>query len=148
MEKLDKEDNKKDIQNDIINDESLNKISNIEKQIEKVKEEVADDENVDVKDEMKSFKEMNELLFNKKFKKGEHIKDVYKFWDTQPVTNFKEETVKLGPIDDKNDLEAVRKEPLALPKDFIWQDIDIKNKKELTQVSKFFFYKLPKYIFL
>lgn len=132
MEKLDNEDNKQN-NKDNLNNDDLNKISNIEKQTEK--EEVAEDESTDIKDEMKNFKEMNELLFNKKFKKGEQIKDIYKFWDTQPVTNFKEESSKLGPIDDKNDLDAVRKEPLALPKNFFWQDIDIKNKKELTQVK-------------
>lgn len=135
MEKLDNEDKQQNIKDNLNNDESLNKINNIEKNTEK--EEVAEDENTDIKEEIKNFKEMNELLFNKKFKKGEQIKDVYKFWDTQPVTNFKEESVKLGPIDDKNDLEAVRKEPLALPKNFFWQDIDIKNKKELTQVNLF-----------
>ncbi len=122
MEKLD--DNEENIKN---NNESTEKTGK--------KEEVIEDENVDVKEELKNYKEMNELLFNKKFKKGEQIKDTYKFWDTQPVTNFKESSVKLGPIDDKNDLESVRKEPLPLPKNFFWQDVDIKNKKDLTQVS-------------
>lgn len=133
MEKLDQE-NDKDKQNDL---NYISNINNTDKLKEKEEEAEAEDEGVDAKDEMKSFKEMNELLFNKKFKKGEHIKDVYKFWDTQPVTNFKEPTLKIGPIDDKNDLEAVRKEPLALPKNFFWQDIDIKNKKDLQQVRFF-----------
>lgn len=113
MEKLDNTDNKDKIE------------TNQEEKIENSKEEV---------DEM--MKQIGDMMYNNNnVKKGEQHKDTYKFWDTQPVPKFNSEIENEGPLDNKNDLEAVRKEPYNLPKNFNWHDIDIKNKKELKQVS-------------
>lgn len=86
-----------------------------------------------------TYKQMSEVFFHKNQKRGEKVKDVYDFWDNQPVPSFKlDKVVDIGPIDAKNDLDAVRKEPYKLPNNFSWHDIDIKDKKELQTVS---FYK-------
>ncbi len=43
----------------------------------------------------------------------------------------KETEVQVGPIDSNYDLEALRKEPIGLPKGFEWSVIDLDNAKEL-----------------
>ena len=85
-----------------------------------------------------TLKQMGDLLYNNKnLKRGEHAKDKYKFWDTQPVPSFKDEvnTTTIGPIDESEDLELIRKIPLNLPKSYSWHDINIKDKKELKMVK-------------
>ena len=83
--------------------------------------------------------ELNQMaeLLNRKPKKGEQIKDSYKFWDTQPVISFKDKVEKAGPIDDSNILENVKKDPYSLPKGFSWYDVDIHNKEDLTTLYEF-----------
>jgi hypothetical protein len=120
MEKIDENDNKIESKNE-------DKIDNVE--------------NIDQNQDINStLKQMGDLLYNnKKLKKGEHAKDQYKFWDTQPVPKFKDEinTSTIGPIDESEDLELIRKIPLNLPKSYSWHDINIKDKKELKMVNIF-----------
>lgn len=81
-----------------------------------------------------TIKQMGDLLYHNTHKKGETIKDTYKFWDTQPVPKIKEVVDHIGPIDDKNDWDGLRKTPLNLPNDYYWHDININDKKELQMV--------------
>jgi glycylpeptide N-tetradecanoyltransferase len=68
-------------------------------------------------------------------KKGEQVKDSYKFWDTQPVPKMNsEDTTEVGPIDTDNDVEKERQEPYKLPTGFSWYDMEIHDDKELTMV--------------
>jgi len=84
-----------------------------------------------------TIKQMGDLLYHgNKNKKSNDVKDIYKFWDTQPVPKIKDSVELIGPIDDKNDWDAVRKEPLKLPEKYYWNDININDKKDLRMVSK------------
>jgi len=118
MEKIDENDKK-------IETNDINKLEGVE--------------NIDNNQDINStLKQMGDLLYNnKKLKKGEQVKDQYKFWDTQPVPSFKDQqnNNKIGPIDEKEDLDSLRKIPLNLPKNYYWHDINIKDKKELKMVN-------------
>ena len=83
--------------------------------------------------------EINDLASALQFKKSDIIKDHYKFWDTQPVLSFKDKTKieKIGPIDNKTQLEDVKVEPYNLPKNFSWYDIDIFNSKDIKMLYEF-----------
>lgn len=79
---------------------------------------------------------LEQMTFGNKLRPGETIKDNYKFWDTQPVPSFKSQKIeKIGPIDETEDWDALRKTPYNLPKGFSWEDVDIKNKNDLKEVS-------------
>jgi len=84
-----------------------------------------------------TLKEMGELLSHKsKYKKGDIIKDEYKFWGTQPVNDFKHDEIKpIGPIDVEKSVDDVQKLPYKLPTNFSWHDVNIKDKKELNMVT-------------
>lgn len=88
-------------------------------------------------DELEELNKLAEILKLKK--KGEDIKDHYKFWDTQPVPNFKDDykDMKIGPIEENNKVEEVKKEPYSLPKNFYWKDVDIKNSNDLQNLYEF-----------
>lgn len=117
----------------------------MEKDIETNKEKTENPQNEDekpsdndIEDAQKQFQNM--MFHNQKMKKGEMVKEKYAFWDGQPVPSFHtEKSDKIGPIDDKNDLEALRKTPYNLPKNFEWHDVDINNKKELQAVRRVYF---------
>jgi hypothetical protein len=81
---------------------------------------------------------LKQMLFKNNIKKGEQVKDIYKFWDTQPVPRMdSEEATEVGPIISENDIEVERKEPYNLPTGYIWYDIDIHDDKELTMVKNY-----------
>jgi hypothetical protein len=81
--------------------------------------------------------ELKQMLFkNTTMKKGEQVKDSYKFWDTQPVPKMHSEDSKdVGPIETDNHVDKERKEPYKLPSGFSWYDIEINDDKELTMVN-------------
>jgi glycylpeptide N-tetradecanoyltransferase len=85
----------------------------------------------------KAMEEIRQMLYSqKKNKKGEQIKDSYKFWDTQPVPKINsEDQDTVGPIETDNDVEKERKEPYPLPKGFTWWDVDINKDSDLTKVK-------------
>ncbi|KAG4302683.1 hypothetical protein PCK1_001038, partial [Pneumocystis canis] len=70
---------------------------------------------------------LNELSLKPVKKK---MKD-YKFWNTQPVTDFDEEIIEEGPIDDSKDFEKIRKTPYLLLKEFEWVTLDLSNEQEV-----------------
>lgn len=86
----------------------------------------------------KAMDEIRQLLFNqKKNKKGEQIKEEYKFWDTQPVPKINSEDNDLiGPINTENDIDKEKKEPYNLPTGFSWWDVDINKDSDITKVNK------------
>lgn len=70
-------------------------------------------------------------------RKGDQVKESYRFWDTQPVPKItSDNTTEIGPIEVDNDVEKERKEPYALPKGFSWWDVDINKDSDLTLVRK------------
>ena len=62
--------------------------------------------------------------------------DKHKFWDTQPVPNLAEDTLKAegAAIDTVKTQADIRQEPLALPKGFEWVSIDINDATEAQEV--------------
>lgn len=61
-------------------------------------------------------------------------KTMWAFWDTQPVPKMKE-TISdedLGAIEASRD--NVRQEPYSLPKNFEWDDVDIRDPAQLTEL--------------
>lgn len=59
----------------------------------------------------------------------------YKFWKTQPVRSFDEETVeKEGPIDDLKTVDDVPKAPRKLLSEFEWCVIDVDDKAQLEEL--------------
>ena len=62
--------------------------------------------------------------------------DKHKFWDTQPVPNLAEDTLKAegAAIDNVKTQADIRQEPLALPKGFEWVSIDINDATEAEEV--------------
>jgi len=80
----------------------------------------------------------NMMKFSKRQKKGDAKKDVWDFWDKQPVPKFNSAEIKeedIGAIDKSTDLEAERKEPYNLPKSHIWYELNINKDEELTKVN-------------
>ena len=78
------------------------------------------------------------------------IKKEYKFWKTQLVPQFNEDTsIKLGPIKSEFKKEEIIQEPIQLPeKDMEWVLIDITNEDELKKVYNFlleFYYEVEEY---
>lgn len=69
---------------------------------------------------------------------GKNVKDMgaYKFWSTQPVPNFGEETkFEDGPIKQQT-VDQVPKEPSPLVSGFEWCDMDISNPEENEEVRE------------
>jgi glycylpeptide N-tetradecanoyltransferase len=98
------------------------------------KDEQQEDGNETNQEMLNSIKQM--LFKNSSNKKGEQMKDAYKFWDTQPVPKmFSEDAKEVGPIDTDNDVEKERKEPYKLPTGFTWYDVDINSDSDLTMVN-------------
>ncbi|KAF3941169.1 hypothetical protein ABW19_dt0207542 [Dactylella cylindrospora] len=66
---------------------------------------------------------------------GKNAKDMasYKFWKTQPVKRFDEESTEEGEIR-KGDPDKVPKEPFPLLDEFEWCTMDLENEKELDEV--------------
>ncbi|CAD5111833.1 DgyrCDS1101 [Dimorphilus gyrociliatus] len=59
----------------------------------------------------------------------------YKFWGTQPVPKLTENTRgKNAPIEHDKSVEEIRAEPLTLPDGFIWDDVDINDANQLTEL--------------
>lgn len=73
------------------------------------------------------------------------------FWKTQPVPAYSkynnllstiyltfrivaEEIVESGPIEPDTPFDQIRKEPLPLPKDFEWAEINMEDEKEVSFV--------------
>jgi glycylpeptide N-tetradecanoyltransferase len=74
-------------------------------------------------------------------RKGDQVKEEYKFWKDQPVPQIGakliEEDSEVGPIDNTNDLEKERKIPYKLPNNHTWFDVNIKNKDDLNELYEF-----------
>ncbi|KAF6009290.1 hypothetical protein HII13_003635 [Brettanomyces bruxellensis] len=58
----------------------------------------------------------------------------YKFWKTQPVTKFNEAVSEEGPIDRREDVSRVPKEPYAILDLFEWSDLDIEDDSEMSEL--------------
>jgi hypothetical protein len=77
------------------------------------------------------------MKFSMKNKKGDSVKEVWDFWDKQPVPKFNSAEIKeedIGAIDINADVDAERKEPFNLPKSHIWYEMNINKDEELTKV--------------
>jgi glycylpeptide N-tetradecanoyltransferase len=91
-------------------------------------------EEMDNTEMLNSLKQM--LYKTSSNRKGDKIKENYKFWDTQPVPKITSlDTSEVGPIDNENDIEKERQEPYKLPSNFSWYELDINNKGDLTKVE-------------
>jgi hypothetical protein len=80
------------------------------------------------------------MKFIKKDRKGDSIKEVWDFWDKQPVPKFNSAEIKeedIGPIDINSNIETERKEPFNLPKGHVWYELNINKDEELTKVNIF-----------
>jgi glycylpeptide N-tetradecanoyltransferase len=77
---------------------------------------------------------LNQMLFKSGQRKGDQVKENYKFWDTQPVPKMTSESSQIGPLDTDNDVDRERTEPFKLPSNFSWYDVDINNNSDLTKV--------------
>lgn len=96
------------------------------------------DSNSSNKDLKSSIAELTKLMQNNNMKKGEMIKDEYKFWESQPVPQFNKDIgVKFGPIDKDCSVENERKEPFKLPTGFTWYEVDINNNNDLNRLYEF-----------
>ncbi|KAI9282766.1 acyl-CoA N-acyltransferase [Sporodiniella umbellata] len=58
----------------------------------------------------------------------------HKFWNTQPVPKHDEDIQDSGPIEPNVPLEDIRKEPLPLPKEFEWCEIDMQDEAQLKEL--------------
>lgn len=92
-------------------------------------------DNINEESNTEVLKSLNQMLFKQGQRRGEQIKENYKFWDTQPVPKMNSvDPSEVGPIDTDNDVEKERQEPYKLPSNFSWYDIDIHDDKDLTKV--------------
>ena len=78
------------------------------------------------------------------------IKKEYKFWDTQLVPKFNEDSsLKFGPIKSEFKKEDIIQEPYELPeREMKWVLIDITNENELKKIYNFlfkFYYEVEDY---
>jgi glycylpeptide N-tetradecanoyltransferase len=81
---------------------------------------------------------LNQMLFKSGQRKGDQVKENYKFWDTQPVPKITSlDTNEVGPLDTENDIEKEKQEPYKLPSNFSWYDVDINNNNDLTKLYEF-----------
>ncbi|KAI8988140.1 acyl-CoA N-acyltransferase [Mycotypha africana] len=58
----------------------------------------------------------------------------HQFWKTQPVPRHDEEIVETGAIEPDTPEDQIRKEPLPLPKEFEWCEIDMQNEAEVKDL--------------
>ncbi|KAG1048838.1 hypothetical protein G6F43_008800 [Rhizopus delemar] len=58
----------------------------------------------------------------------------HKFWSTQPVPNYDEDITESGPIEPDIPYDQIRKEPLPLPKEFEWCEIDMSQEKQVKEL--------------
>ncbi|PON96187.1 hypothetical protein TorRG33x02_081170, partial [Trema orientale] len=61
----------------------------------------------------------------------------HKFWETQPVKQFKDRwntSLPEGPIENPIALSEVKQEPYNLPKDFEWITCDVDSEEMMTEV--------------
>lgn len=82
----------------------------------------------------------NMMKFVRRDKKGDAIKDVWDFWDKQPVPKFNSGEIKeedIGPIDKNANVETERKESYNLPKNHSWFELNINKDEELTRVREY-----------
>lgn len=60
------------------------------------------------------------------------------FWDTQPVPKMQDynntENTVVGPLEEKQTVENVRKEGWPLPKEFEWCEVNLNDEKESKEV--------------
>ncbi|KZO97861.1 N-myristoyl transferase [Calocera viscosa TUFC12733] len=106
--------------------------------MEKVKEEDPQSQ-VDKAEIIKQMKAMQimDILSGKKALGGKGKKDMgeHKFWSTQPVPQIGEQAPEdSGPIEPSVPRDQVRQEAYALPKDFQWVTVDMKNEAECKEV--------------
>ena len=70
--------------------------------------------------------------------KAEAVRKKHKFWESQPVKQFKEEEdsagVEEGPVQQEMDVAQVRKDPYALPGGYEWCECDISNSESVEEV--------------
>eukprot|EP01132_Coremiostelium_polycephalum_P003690 gene3690-4599_t len=77
--------------------------------------------------------ESRELLELLKQVNTNDINKPHQFWDTQPVPKLTEKVEESGPIEFKT-VDQIRKEPLPLPPQFEWVELDVNNDKELNDI--------------
>ncbi|KAI9312023.1 acyl-CoA N-acyltransferase [Dichotomocladium elegans] len=58
----------------------------------------------------------------------------HRFWNTQPVTKHGEQVTEIGPIEPSVPVDQVTKDPPALPKEFEWCEVDLKELYELLSI--------------
>ncbi|CEI95551.1 Putative Glycylpeptide N-tetradecanoyltransferase [Rhizopus microsporus] len=58
----------------------------------------------------------------------------HKFWNTQPVPSHDEHITESGPIEPDIPYDQIRKEPLPLPKEFEWCEVDMADEKQLREL--------------
>ncbi|MEW5306326.1 MAG: hypothetical protein WDW36_008796 [Sanguina aurantia] len=63
-------------------------------------------------------------------------KDKYTFWETQPVTQFREDGTPIpdGPIDVPKSISDVRQDPYNLPDSFVWSICDLADAAQVHEV--------------
>lgn len=108
-----------------------------EQQVENEKDK---SQGMDLSDEQKAMllDEMNKMkLGGHRLNKGE-VKDSYKFWEEQPVPQFKKDIgVEFGPINKDCKVEEERQIPYKLPDGYEWADVDVTNEGQLTRLYEF-----------
>ena len=65
------------------------------------------------------------------------LRQKHKFWETQPVGQFKDiqnHDLSEGPIDDCTDLTEVRKQPYNLPSPYEWCTCEINKEETSTEI--------------
>ncbi|KAI8087658.1 acyl-CoA N-acyltransferase [Gilbertella persicaria] len=58
----------------------------------------------------------------------------HQFWKTQPVPAYEEDIVESGPIEPDTPYDEIRKEPMSLPKEFEWCEIDMTDEKQVKEL--------------
>ncbi|KAI9484034.1 MAG: acyl-CoA N-acyltransferase [Benjaminiella poitrasii] len=58
----------------------------------------------------------------------------HQFWKTQPVPRHDEDIIESGPIEPDIPYDEIRKEPIPLPKEFEWCEIDMQQEKEVKEL--------------
>ncbi|KAI8877033.1 N-myristoyl transferase [Backusella circina FSU 941] len=58
----------------------------------------------------------------------------HEFWNTQPVPQMDENVTEVGAIEPNTPHDEIRKEPLPLPKDFEWCEINMEDEAEVKEL--------------
>merc|ERR1712048_370730 len=61
-------------------------------------------------------------------------KKTYKFWSSQPVQKFDENVDANEPVEPDKMISEIRQDPHSLPKNFEWDDVDIRDPAQLTEL--------------